>query len=345
MFSNATVDSSPLSTIFHSSQLKDRKNIFVAHAKSLNTKQEVEIFKNTIKLEEKNATHNVLAFRIENLGGVITEESEDDGEKYAGERLLNLLRTLDVKNIAVIVTRWCSDIVLDSIRFEHILKCAREVLDQGAFVGNGTLSSSVKRISYNAIIVNSCQKGNPILQCIRNVPWEYGEIVPDYLLGQTTCALFLSLKYHRLHPEYIFNRIEKLAHHYLLRIMLILVDVVKPIRELTKLCVLNNFTIILAWSQEEAGRYLETCKAFEHKSPDMIMEKVEDDYLSKLTHCMTQIKSINKTDVITLASSFGSLKKIMSTSFEQLTLCPGLGHQKVKRIQEAFEQPFSTKFK
>ncbi|CAG8724298.1 11314_t:CDS:2, partial [Acaulospora morrowiae] len=183
-------------------------------------------------------------------------------------------------------------------------------------------------------------KGNPILQYIRNVSWEYGEIAPDYVLGQTTCALFLSLKYHRLHPEYIFNRIEKLAHHYLLRIMLILDTHQEPIRELTKLCVLNNFTIILAWSQEEAGRYLETYKAFEHKPPDIIMEKVENDYLAKLTHCMTQMKSINKTDVVTLASSFGSLKKIMSASSEQLALCPGLGHQKIKRIQETFEQPF-----
>lgn len=26
---------------------------------------------------------------------------------------------------------------------------------------------------------------------MRNVPWEMGDIIPDYVLGPTTCALFL----------------------------------------------------------------------------------------------------------------------------------------------------------
>lgn len=35
------------------------------------------------------------------------------------------------------------------------------------------------------------QQGNPVLKYIRNLRWVYGEIVPDYILGQTTCALYL----------------------------------------------------------------------------------------------------------------------------------------------------------
>lgn len=35
------------------------------------------------------------------------------------------------------------------------------------------------------------QRGNPILKFVRSVPWEFGDVVPDYVLGQTTCALFL----------------------------------------------------------------------------------------------------------------------------------------------------------
>ncbi|CAG8463290.1 9702_t:CDS:2 [Cetraspora pellucida] len=332
--------------VFHSSRIKDRRSIFVAHAKRVETKQEVNNFLSKIRFEEKNATHNVLAFRLEYSDGTIIEESDDDGEKYAGERVLNLLKTLNAKNVAVIITRWFGGISLGPVRFEHIVKCAREVLDKGPFLANsGSTSSSKRSVSSNAIIVNGCQRGNPILQFIRNVPWEYSEIAPDYLLGQTTCALFLSLKYHRLHPEYIFNRMEKLAHQYILRILLILVDIEshqESIRELTKLCIINNFTIILAWSQEEAGRYLETYKTFEYKTPEIIMEKVENDYLAKLTHCLTQIRSINKTDVVTLASSFGSLKRIMNASSDELAICPGLGEQKIKRIKEAFEQPFLT---
>ena len=35
-----------------------------------------------------------------------------------------------------------------------------------------------------------------------------------------------SLRYHRLHPEYIHQRIEKLGHSYNLRILLLMCDVV-----------------------------------------------------------------------------------------------------------------------
>lgn len=37
----------------------------------------------------------------------------------------------------------------------------------------------------------SPQRGNPVLKFIRNVPWEFGDVVPDYVLGQSSCALFL----------------------------------------------------------------------------------------------------------------------------------------------------------
>ncbi|KAJ3158881.1 ssDNA endonuclease and repair protein rad10 [Geranomyces michiganensis] len=195
----------------------------------------------------------------------------------------------------------------------------------------------------NSIIVNSCQRGNGILKYIRNVPWEYGPIVPDYQIGETACALFLSLKYHRLHPDYVYTRIKQLGQSFLVRVLLCVVDIddhQSSIRDLTRIAVYNNFTIILAWSAEEAGRYLETFKAYEHKPPDILKERVDPDYLAKLTDAITQIKSINKTDVITLASAFGSLKNIIAASPDDLEQCPGFGKEKVRRLHEAFNEPF-----
>ena len=86
-------------------------------------------------------------------------------------------------------------------------------------------------------------------------------------------------------------------------------------------------------STEEAGRYLETFKAYEHKPADMIKGRVNPDYMSQvqvrhpqkkggragrsralhwggrhvgqLTDTLTSIRSVNKTDVVTLASTFG----------------------------------------
>ncbi|KAF9215092.1 ssDNA endonuclease and repair protein rad10 [Podila verticillata] len=198
--------------------------------------------------------------------------------------------------------------------------------------------------SKSAIVIRTSQRGNPLLQFIRNVPYEYGDIVPDYAVGFTSCILFLSIRYHRLHPEYIFSRIADLGKSYVLRVILILVDVdshQQAIRELTRVGMVNDFTVICAWSNEEAARYIETFKAYENKAPDAIKERVENDYLSKLTDSLTQIQSINKTDVVTLSSTFGSFKNIMNASVDELGLLPGFGERKVKRLLEAFDQPFA----
>lgn len=50
---------------------------------------------------------------------------------------------------------------------------------------------AARRLGPNAILVNQAQRGNPILQHVRNVPWEYDDIKADYVVGQTTCVLYL----------------------------------------------------------------------------------------------------------------------------------------------------------
>jgi len=207
-----------------------------------------------------------------------------------------------------------------------------------------------KKINYrtNRILVNPCQKGNPVLLNIRNIAWEYSNIVPDFQVGETSCVLYLSLKYHRLHPEYIFRRIEELGNRYLLRILLIFVDVTHNqsfIRELTKLTMDNNITVVVSWSVEESGRYLETFKSYENKPPDLIKEKVDNDYYSKLTDFLTQVKSVNKTDVLTLISNYGTVKRIVEASPTSLVSCSGFGDQKANRLANAFREPFIVKEK
>ncbi|XP_076857765.1 DNA excision repair protein ERCC-1 [Brachyhypopomus gauderio] len=197
--------------------------------------------------------------------------------------------------------------------------------------------------SGNSIIVSPRQRGNPILKFVRSVPWEFGEVVPDYVLGRTTCALFLSLRYHNLNPNYIHERLKHLGQAFTLRVLLVQVDVKDPhhaLKELARICVLADCTLILAWSPEEAGRYLETYKSYEKKPADLLKEQVEKDYLSKVTDCLTTVKSINKTDSITLLSTFSSLEGIIRASKEELVLCPGLGPQKARRLYDVLHQPF-----
>ena len=208
--------------------------------------------------------------------------------------------------------------------------------------------STLPKKNKNSIIVSSKQRGNPILKYIRNVPWEYGEIVPDYQIGATSCALFLSLRYHNINPEYIHERIKQLGRSFELRLILVQVDVKDSrhaMKELARIAILSECTLICAWSAEEAGRYLETYKQYENKPAEALQERVDPGFDSKMTDCLTSIKSVNKTDVITLIATFGSLRNISQATKEEISLCPGIGPQKAERLINAFKEPFKRKMK
>ncbi|KAI8088166.1 excision repair cross-complementing 1-like protein, partial [Thamnidium elegans] len=198
--------------------------------------------------------------------------------------------------------------------------------------------------SGNTILVKPTQQKNPILKHIHNVPWEPSDYIKaDFVAGQTTGIVYLSLRYHRLYPTYIYDRLQELQHAYVCRILLVYVDTDAhhaSLQEINRAAILSDFTLMLAWSLEEAGRYLESYRWLQNKTPDFIREKVQDEYLAKMTDCLTSIKSVNKTDVLTLLSTFGCLKNIVDAKTEALAMCPGFGEQKVKRLQQVWKQPF-----
>lgn len=190
------------------------------------------------------------------------------------------------------------------------------------------------RAAPSAIIVSPRQKGNPSLNYIRSLPWEYGDIPADYVLGATTCALFLSLKYHRLHPEYVYSRIRVLGQKYNLRILLTMVDIQnheESLKELSKTSLINNLTLILCWSAQEAGRYLELYKSYEHASPTSIRAHQATSFSEKLVEVITVPRSINKTDALSLVSAFGSVRAAVNARPEEIGEIPGWGEKKVQR--------------
>ena len=202
------------------------------------------------------------------------------------------------------------------------------------------------RSAPSAILVSTRQKGNPILNNIRSLPWEYGDIPADYVLGATTCALFLSLKYHRLHPEYIYSRIRALGHKYNLRVLLTMVDIQnheESLKELSKTSLINNLTLILCWSAQEAGRYLELYKSYEHASPTSIRAHQATSYSEKLVEFITVPRSINKTDALSLVSAFGSVRAAVNGRPEEIGEITGWGEKKVQRWVGTVREPFRVR--
>ncbi|CAK7265242.1 ssDNA endonuclease and repair protein rad10 [Sporothrix epigloea] len=202
--------------------------------------------------------------------------------------------------------------------------------------------------SGSTILVSPRQKGNPILAQLRSVPWEYSDMAADYGLGPSTVALFLSLKYHRLHPEYIFARFRGLqaggGPKHRLRILLALVDIEnheETLRELAKTSLVNQVTLILCWSAAEAARYLELYKTFENASNfSAIRGQQAAGYAERLVQFATVPRAINKSDAVALVGSFGSLRRAVLAEPEELGLVAGWGEKKVKAWRRAVEAPF-----
>jgi len=195
----------------------------------------------------------------------------------------------------------------------------------------------------SAILVSTRQKGNPILNHIKLLPWEYADIPADYVIGTTTCALFLSLKYHRLHPEYIYSRVRLLAGKYNLRIVLVMVDIPNHedvLRELSKTSIINNLTLFLCWSAPEAAHYLELFKSSEYAQPTAIRTQQAQSYKESLVEFVTTPRTINKSDAASLISTFGTLQNAVNAQPEVLSAVPGWGEKKVQQWCNAVREDF-----
>jgi DNA excision repair protein ERCC-1 len=202
---------------------------------------------------------------------------------------------------------------------------------------------SQQQVNPNAIQVSRRQEGNALLKHLRNVRWQYADIVPDYQMGAQHAALFLSLRYHLLKPAYIHGRIKELQRAFRLRLLLCHVDVedvVAPLAALNRIALTNECTLICAWSPEECARYLETYKAYEAKPADLIQGRSEEDYLSKLNAALTSVRGVNRTDVLTLAGAFRSAAGVFRADAAALAALPGIGPTKVRRLAETFHEPF-----
>ena len=129
--------------------------------------------------------------------------------------------------------------------------------------------SSLKRpfqgtTSGKAVLVNTTQKENPLLNHLKNTNWRYissaggNKIYYDYLVKQRS-VLFLTLTYHKLYSDYITRRMVPLSKNGN-NILIFVVDDSNSediLREITKFCIFNGFTLLLAFSFEQAAKYIE----------------------------------------------------------------------------------------
>ncbi|AMD21510.1 HER232Wp [Eremothecium sinecaudum] len=113
------------------------------------------------------------------------------------------------------------------------------------------------------ILVSTTQTGNPLLRSLTNTNWRYvktsatTKIHYDYQVRGRN-VIFLSLKYHKLRPEYIDKKLQPLASSGG-NILLCVVDIEDSeniLKELTQMSMFSGFTLLLAFSFEQAAKYL-----------------------------------------------------------------------------------------
>lgn len=111
-------------------------------------------------------------------------------------------------------------------------------------------------------------------------------MVEDYLVSKFISVLYLSLKYHMTYPRYIEERLEKLYYKkpHSKRILLVVMDTSEAELHATDtagggFASLNDVyiqcgkfatTCLMAWSNEEAARYLYTLKSYEKKTDKVL---------------------------------------------------------------------------
>lgn len=197
----------------------------------------------------------------------------------------------------------------------------------------------------HAIVAAMRQRGNPILAFVRSTLVEFVDgLAPDYLAGPDIAVCFISLKFQRLHPEYLARRIDAMGNSHKTRVLLCRVDLEHPEEQLQAVTLKafhSEISLVLAWSDAEAAAYLETLHRHQNQSADALMAKVpQGDLRARLTEALTTVRGVNKTDAANIMARFVSMADIAAAPVEGLQRCPGIGGKKVRQLHNVFHTPF-----
>lgn len=143
------------------------KSKFIGTAKPVYTEEEAIEFIESIKKEYKDATHNVYAYVIGQNSNV--QRFSDDGEPSgtAGMPVLNVINQENLKNVAVVVTRYFGGILLGAGGLVRAYtKGAKIGLESGVIVEKNLYYNVYFTIDYTLLgkVENELLKNNFIIK-------------------------------------------------------------------------------------------------------------------------------------------------------------------------------------
>jgi DNA excision repair protein ERCC-1 len=199
--------------------------------------------------------------------------------------------------------------------------------------------------------VRKSQNGNPLLAHLHKakVEWkENDELYADYV-AKSTGILFLQVSVHRRTPQYIRAQMHRMRNMFKLRVLLLHYNeqetevgcsAANILEELNALCLVSDFSLVVAMTVQECARYLEYFLEFEGTTAASIKGHYEKEFMPRVTQMLTMARKVSKTDAKTLMNDFTNLKNVVTSSPEELSICQGVGALKAKRMAAVFNISF-----
>ena len=192
------------------------------------------------------------------------------------------------------------------------------------------------------ITISKLQEKNPLIKILSPAKIEWDESsVCDYSIGHQIGILFLSLKFHRSHPEYLDKRVLNFKGGYASRILLLVVDGQNPDRVISKLTsysIANNLNLVLAFDYEEAGRWILTMYNTQEAQVDELKASNETTY--DIAIDALNAIGVSKKDAASMLESCGTLSKCLLQSRGELAKTNILSDFKMEQFLAALDEPF-----
>lgn len=148
----------------NSAEIVEKKSRFIANFYNVESKEEAEEKIKQIKKKYYDAKHHCFAFSIIEENG-ITQKSSDDGEPSgtAGAPILNIIKSNNLQNVVIIVTRYFGGILLGTGGLTRAYsEAAGKVVEQSELIQKEPGMEVELEIDYNdnEKFKYYCQKNN-----------------------------------------------------------------------------------------------------------------------------------------------------------------------------------------
>lgn len=187
------------------------------------------------------------------------------------------------------------------------------------------------------LIISNRQIQNKILKYISS-PFKIDkDIFPDFIYKNIS-IIFLSLQYHLCKPEYLHSKLHFSSKKKFLLIFIDLKNYKNLIIELQELAEISNFILLLAFSENECGKFIDQII----KSSEMNLDYLRDKKINQnpFERFLNSFPGINKTDAFNIKNSYSNLAEALLDKFNRLENIPNMGKKKAQLIKKYLNMEF-----